>query len=140
MITKLFQFTMLGLVLCVGNVAAKDQSSVSLVQKSVNSHLTEKEQSEALALRDHRNAVLSANQQTPESSYPPTACDPFPLPTDPIGPAQTFDTERGGQEFYLTQWRYPCNEEFSWVVFTIEPKTALDRACSESHNILIIID
>jgi hypothetical protein len=144
MITKLLQSIALGLVLFTTSIAANDQSVSSIIAKSNTSHLTEKEQNEALLLRNDLSSrqdlfnLQSREKQIPESSYPDTACDPFPLPTEPIGPVVTVETERSGEEFYWSQWRYPCNEEFSWVVFTIEPKTNLDRPRICSLDVTII--
>lgn len=70
---------------------------------------------------------FAANKQTVQALNPSTACDPTPLPGIPIEPGITIETERTGNEFYLTYWRYPCNEDFSWVVFTFEPKSSSDR-------------
>lgn len=67
------------------------------------------------------NLIFSAG------SLAATACDPTPFPDTPIEPSITIETERSDHEFYLTYWRYPCNEEFSWVVFTFEPKSSSDR-------------
>jgi hypothetical protein len=51
----------------------------------------------------------------------PADCDPFPIPTSPEGPTIVHELVDWNDEYVLTTWRYPCNEEFSWVMFTIEP-------------------
>ncbi|MEJ8568621.1 hypothetical protein [Elongatibacter sediminis] len=53
------------------------------------------------------------------------ACDPLPLPTRPFGP-QIVNTWAWYDDMYqVTAWRYPCSQEFSYVVMTVVP---LDKA------------
>lgn len=51
----------------------------------------------------------------------PTDCDPFPIPTTPEGPSETYEIVDFRDEYSVTTWRYPCNDDFSWVIFTIDP-------------------
>jgi len=71
--------------------------------------------------------LLSIPSLTKAQTTATTACDPTPFPGIPIEPSITMEAERSGHEFYMTYWRYPCNEDFSWVVFTFEPKSSSDR-------------
>jgi hypothetical protein len=71
--------------------------------------------------------LLSIPSLTNGQTTTATACDPTPLPDIPIEPSITMEAERDGHEFSVTHWRYPCNEDFSWVMFTFEPKTSSDR-------------
>jgi len=52
----------------------------------------------------------------------PGNCDPFPIPTSSIGPTIVRDLVDFDDEYQLTVWRYPCDEEYSWVIFTVDPK------------------
>lgn len=52
----------------------------------------------------------------------PGDCDPFPIPTSPVGPTIVRDLVDFDDEYQLTVWRYPCDEQFSWVIFTVDPK------------------
>jgi hypothetical protein len=63
--------------------------------------------------------ILSKQELLPD--YPGN-CDPFPLPTSPIGPTIVRDIVDFNDEYRLTVWRYPCDDEFSWVIFTVDPK------------------
>lgn len=53
--------------------------------------------------------------------YPP-ACDPFPIPTNPEGPVVIENFTWFEDAFTLKAWRYPCDEENSWVIFTVLPE------------------
>jgi len=51
----------------------------------------------------------------------PGDCDPFPIPTTPIGPSIVRNLVDYNDEYQLTVWRYPCDEQFSWIIFTVDP-------------------
>jgi len=139
--TKLLPSMTAGLILYACAVAAGDP-----VDSSLSKVLNKNDHKYHSLLRHAANAQMDLENRsqigksTPEAAYPDTACDPAPLPLEPIEPSQTIDTAYGDDEFSWTVWRYPCNGEFSWVVFTIEPKTDLDKPFVCSVDITIVQD
>ena len=139
--TKLLPSITASLIFFACSVAADDR-----VAGSSNKVLNESDYKNLSFLRHDAKTQLDLKNQslvdksTLEAAYPDTACDPAPLPLEPIGPSQTIDTARWDDEFYWTVWRYPCNDDFSWVVFTIEPKTEADRPFICSGSITIVQD
>ena len=69
-----------------------------------------------------------------KTSLPPDyyfGCNPFPIPTEPIGPVLQMQFATDGDEFLLTSWRYPCSEERSYIIFTVSPvEGSTPRICS----------
>ena len=139
--TKLLPSITAGFILIACTVAADDR-----VDSSLNKVLNENEHKNlSLLLHDAKTQMDLKNRSqieksTPEAAYPDTACDPAPLPLEPTEPSQTIDAAYGDDEFSWTAWRYPCNDDFSWVVFTIEPKTDLDKPFICSGSITIVQD
>ena len=138
---KLLPFITAGLLQFACSVAANDQ-----VASSSNRALNEIDHKNISLLRLDERAQLDlqnlslADKSKPEAAYPDTACDPAPLPLEPIDPSQTIASAERDDEFSWTVWRYPCNDEFSWVVFTIEPKTEVDKPFICSVDITIVQD
>jgi len=82
-------------------------------------------------------ASSSTTQDIPKQAVEAASCDPFPIPTSPQGPTISGNLERFGEEFSLVAWRYPCDSNSSYVIFTITPKTTQDRpfVCSVQFTI-----
>lgn len=85
-----------------------------------------------------RAASASTTQAIPAPLVEAATCDPFPIPTESQGPSLSGDMERYGEQFHFVAWRYPCDNDSSYVIFTIEPKTAQDRpfVCSVQFTII----
>jgi len=64
-------------------------------------------------------------------------CDPVPIPAEPIGPALQSEHSNDGENFTLDAWRYPCDENFSYVVFTVSPfGDAVPGICSDNLKLV----
>jgi len=59
-----------------------------------------------------------ASAQNPDDGF---ECNPMPIPTRPIGPTTTVEWAWFDSRYELTAWRYPCSEEFSFVILTVVP-------------------
>mgnify|MGYP001815903692 CR=1 FL=1 len=75
----------------------------------------EKSSMEFQVRRESRSAPMAALPDLPE------ACNPYPIPTTPQGPVIKKKYSRWDDTFDLTVWRYPCDEQSSYVIFTINP-------------------
>lgn len=56
--------------------------------------------------------------QNPDDGF---ECNPMPIPTRPFGPTTTVTWAWFDDMYELTAWRYPCSEEFSYVMVTVVP-------------------
>ena len=56
--------------------------------------------------------------QNPDDGF---ECNPMPIPTRPFGPTITVTWAWFDDMYELTAWRYPCSEEFSFVIITVLP-------------------
>ena len=59
-------------------------------------------------------------------------CDPVAIPTESRGQTLSIDLSTEGDQFSLDVWRYPCDQDFSFVIFTVRPAPdSTPRICSE---------
>ena len=65
-------------------------------------------------------------------------CDPFPIPTEPVGPTLQFEYATNGDAFDLVAWRFPCSEQYSYIIFTIKPDSSTPGICS--NDIVLVQD
>lgn len=75
-------------------------------------------------------AILAQN---PDDGF---ECNPLPIPTRPTGPTVTQTWDWFDDPYELTAWRYPCSEEFSYVMVTIVPLENQDPFLCSSQIIL----
>jgi hypothetical protein len=69
----------------------------------------------AVGFLSSSTAILAQN---PDDGF---ECNPMPIPTRPVGPTVTQTWAWFDRMYDLTAWRYPCSEEFSYVMLTVVP-------------------
>jgi hypothetical protein len=72
----------------------------------------------ALALLIWLGISSTGFAQNPDDGF---ECNPMPIPTRPVGPTVTQTWSWFDKMYDLTAWRYPCSEEFSFVMLTVVP-------------------
>jgi hypothetical protein len=76
---------------------------------------------------------FEAYAQNPTDGF---ECNPMPIPTRPVGPTITVNWDWFDDMYELTAWRYPCSEEFSFVILTVVPLDNQDPFLCSSQAIL----
>lgn len=130
--------TVQSLILCllIGNTAlyaneGSQEQKAALEIQLMNSNAG-KAQRENSA-RKEKNAIMFSHPEYP------AACDPFPIPTNPEGPTVVEKFSWFEDAFTLTAWRYACDEENSWVIFTILPDPG-SKPFICSDNLILVQD
>ena len=62
--------------------------------------------------------VFEVCAQNPDDGF---ECNPMPIPTRPTGPTITQTWDWYDSKYELTAWRFPCSEQFSYVMLTAVP-------------------
>ena len=75
----------------------------------------------------------AALAQNPDDGF---ECNPMPIPTRPVGPKTTVEWAWFDSSYELTAWRYPCSEEFSFVILTVTPLDNQDPFFCSAQAIL----